>query len=168
MGKVQRQRHCTATSPHGERAPMGAHDERHMDRESHNHMKHTSGQSIIEFAVIAPLLIIMLLGTVDFALAFSNQMALRSAVAEGGYFIAQHPGREAIAEQRIRERLELPGAAEPGRLIVTFTTSSCMSGRQDTTVEAIYRHEFWFSSVLPSAHVTLRSGTTVPQFGSCS
>ncbi len=132
-------------------------------------MKRTSGQSIIEFAVIAPLLIIMLLGTVDFALAFGNQMALRSAVAEGGYFIAQHPGREAIAEQRVRERLEeLPGAAEPGRLIVTFTTSSCVAGRQDTTVEATYRHEFWFSSVLPAAHVDLRSGTTVPQFGSCS
>jgi hypothetical protein len=140
-----------------------------MYREKIYHMKRTSGQSIVEFAVIAPLLIIMLLGTVDFALAFSNQMALRSAVAEGGYFIAQHPGREAIAEQRIRERLEeLPGAAEPGRLIVTFTTSSCISGRQDTVVEATYRHEFWFSSVLPAAQVTLRSGTTVPQFGSCS
>lgn len=132
-------------------------------------MKRTSGQSIIEFAVIAPLLIIMLLGTVDFALAFGNQMALRSAVAEGGYFIAQHPGRETIAEQRIRERLaDLPGATEPGRLIVTFTTSSCVSRRQDTAVAVTYRHEFWFSSVLPAAYVDLRSGTTVPQFGSCS
>lgn len=132
-------------------------------------MKRTSGQSIIEFAVIAPILIIMLLGTVDFALAFSNQMALRSAVAEGGYVIAQHPGKEAMAEHHIRERLQaLPGASEPGRLIVAFTTSACVAGRQDTTVEAMYRHEFWFSSVLPAAQVVLRSGTTVPQFGSCS
>jgi hypothetical protein len=140
-----------------------------MEKERLIAMKRTSGQSIIEFAVIAPILIIMLLGTVDFALAFSNQMALRSAVAEGGYVIAQHPGNEAMAERHIRERLQaLPGAGEPGRLIVAFTTSACVAGRQDTTVEAMYRHEFWFSSVLPAAQITLRSGTTVPQFGSCS
>jgi len=140
-----------------------------MEKERLIAMKRTPGQSIIEFAVIAPILIIMLLGTVDFALAFSNQMALRSAVAEGGYVIAQHPGKEAMAEHHIRERLRaLPGASEPGRLIVAFTTSACIAGRQDTTVEAMYRHEFWFSSVLPAAQVVLQSGTTVPQFGSCS
>lgn len=126
-------------------------------------------QSLVEFAIIAPLLIVMLLGTVDFALAFGNQMAIRSAVAEGGYFIAQHPGNQAGAERQVRELLrDLPGATETGRLNVSFVSTGCVSGRQDTTVVVSYRHDFWFTAVLPAAQVLLRSETTVPQFGSCS
>jgi hypothetical protein len=129
---------------------------------------HTPAQSVVEFALIAPLLIIMLLGTFDFALAMSHQMAIRSAVAEGGYYIAQHPDDQAGAEQQIRMMLrQLPSVTDSERLVVAFTSTACMSSRQDTTVEVRYLHDFWFSAVLPAANVTLRDSTTVPQFGSC-
>lgn len=127
------------------------------------------GQSVVEFAIIAPLLIIMLLGTVDFALAASNLMTIRGAVAEGGYFIAQHPQDQAGAELQVRELLrELPGINDTGRLTVSFSSTSCVSRRQDTTVEVRYRHDFWFSAVLPAANIVLQDSKTVPQFGSCS
>jgi hypothetical protein len=134
-------------------------------------MRHTtqvSGQSLVEFAIIASLLITMLLGTVDFALAFSNQMAIRGAVAEGAYVIAQSPDDDADAEERIRLELEhLPGAADPGRLDVAINALVCSGGRAERTVTVGYRHEFWFASVLPGAEAYLQSSTTVPQFGGC-
>jgi Flp pilus assembly protein TadG len=124
------------------------------------------GQSLVEFAIIGPLLIILLLGTVDFARAFHAQMVIRQAVAEGAYYIAQHPGATDEAEERVR--LELADLEDPaGRATVDFDTTSCSDGRQDTTVEVRYRHSYWFSSVLPAPEATLRSSSTVPQFGSC-
>jgi Flp pilus assembly protein TadG len=123
-------------------------------------------QSLVEFAVMGPLLILLLLGTVDFAMAFRSQMVVRGAVAEGAYLIAQHPGNTALAEERVR--LELSALDDPAtRAVVDFDTSACSGGRQDTTVAVSYRHTYWFSSVVPTQDITLSSSTTVPQFGSC-
>lgn len=124
------------------------------------------GQSLVEFAIIGALLIAVLLGTVDFARAAYSQVVMRGAVAEGAYYIAQHPGDTAVAEERIR--LELAPLEDPDdRAEVEFDTTSCSNGRQDTTVQVSYRHAYWFASMLPVPEITLRSSTTVPQFGSC-
>jgi hypothetical protein len=122
----------------------------------------------VEFAIIGSLLFTMLLGTVDFALAFSNQMMIRAAVAEGGYFIAQNPGNTAGAEARVLSELEgLPDATEPGRLEVHFSSTGCSGGYEDTSVTVQYVHRFLFASVLRQAEITLESSTTLPQFGTC-
>lgn len=132
------------------------------------HIKAPRGQSLVEFAIIGSLLITILLGTVDFALAFGNQMMIRGAVAEGGYYIAQNPGDTTGAEERMLIELEdLPNAADPGRLTMDFDSTSCSGGRQDTSVTVQYRHSFIFASVMPAAEITLESSTTVPQFGTC-
>jgi hypothetical protein len=124
------------------------------------------GQSLVEFAVIGSLLIIILLGTVDFARAFYSQLVVRGAVAEGGYLMAQNPNAQAQAEERIL--LELgPLDEAAARTTITWDTSECQNDMQDTTLEVRYRHRFWFGSVLPSSEITLRDSTRVPQFGGC-
>lgn len=134
-------------------------------RKNHRH----SGQSLVEFALIGSLLVTLLLGTFDFALAFNNQLIIRSAVAEGGYFIAQNPGNTTAAEERMMFELNrLPNITDPGRLTVTFATSGCVDNREDVSVTVRYRHSFTFVSVLPGAEVTLEDSSTVPQFGSCT
>ncbi len=48
-----------------------------------NHWRAERGQAIVEFALVMPILIILLFGVVFFAMAFNLQMALNGAVREG-------------------------------------------------------------------------------------
>lgn len=50
------------------------------------------GQAIIEFALVLPILIIMLLGVVFFAMAFNLQMVLNTAAREGARVWASNRG----------------------------------------------------------------------------
>jgi Flp pilus assembly protein TadG len=131
------------------------------------------GQSLVEFALIGSLLIVMLLGTVDFARASYNQVIIRGAVAEGAYVMAQNPSNRAAAEERIWLELETLDDVT-ARTTITWTPDpwsprQCNDGERDTTtLEVAYRHQFWFASVLPQPEITLRSSSTVPQFGGCS
>lgn len=45
--------------------------------------RHEQGQAIVEFALIMPILIILLMGVVFFAMAFNLQMVLNAAAREG-------------------------------------------------------------------------------------
>lgn len=126
--------------------------------------KHVPGQSLIEFALVSVLLLTLLLGGVDFALAYSSQVSLRNAVAEGGYYAMQHPRDEAgIRGQVERELAQRTFLEEVG-----VDISQCIDddvGTKETTIEATYRHNLLFSYLVPSMQVTLRSRTVVPQLG---
>ncbi|HNP69676.1 MAG TPA: TadE/TadG family type IV pilus assembly protein [Kouleothrix sp.] len=122
------------------------------------------GQALIEFALVAVLLLTLLMGGVDFALAYSSQVALRNAVAEGGYYAMQHPRDE----PGIRGQVESELAQRTFLEEVSVTINQCIDdavGSKETTIEATYHHNLLFSYLVPSMQVTLRSRTVVPQLG---
>lgn len=125
------------------------------------------GQSLVELALVLPLLLVMLVGMADYALIFSLQTRLRNAVAEGGYVAAQNPGNEAIVRSQIRSVLqELDPPVEDGDITIT----ACVEMRSDefeTEVELQYSRSLLFGLFGPGLAVDLRQRTTVPQFGSC-
>jgi Flp pilus assembly protein TadG len=51
----------------------------------------TSGQSIVEFAIIIPVLLLLVMGAIDFGRAFSMKIALTNAAREGAYYLSYHP-----------------------------------------------------------------------------
>lgn len=55
--------------------------------------KTEEGQAIVEFALIMPILILLLLGVVYFAMAFNLQMVLNGAAREGARAWASNPGQ---------------------------------------------------------------------------
>lgn len=123
------------------------------------------GQSLVEFALIATLLITLLLGLVDFGLAYSSQIALRNAVAEGGYYAIQHPndvdGIEAAIDKELANR---PLIEKASPAVITACTVDPVGGKE-TTIEATYTHNLLFSYIVPGMKVTLHSQTVVPQLG---
>jgi Flp pilus assembly protein TadG len=122
------------------------------------------GQSLIEFALIAVLLLTLLLGGVDFALAYSSQVAIRNAVAEGGYYAIQHPQDLAGIERQIEIELDNRSFIEEVSITVTPCEDDAVNGKA-TAIEAVYEHHLLFSYLVPSMTVTLHSQTTVPQLG---
>jgi Flp pilus assembly protein TadG len=128
-------------------------------------LSRTSGQSLVEFALIAVVLLTLLLGVVDFGLAYSSQIAIRNAIAEGGYYAIQHPddagGIEAAIDKELASR---PYIQKVGSL----TIAQCVTdpvGAKETTIQGTYEHNLLFSYIVPGMKVTLRGQTAVPQLG---
>lgn len=123
------------------------------------------GQSLVEFALTGTLLIMLLLGTVDLARAYTAQVAIKNAIAEAGYFASQNPRNDAgIRNAILRELDDFNPAVSSGDISINRT---CVSGTESTTIRLTYQFNLLFSFVIPQATVNLGSETTVPQFGGC-
>ena len=60
------------------------------------------GQSLVELAVALPILILLLLGTVDFGMAIFSYSMLRDAAQEGAFYGSFNPANKAEIENRTR------------------------------------------------------------------
>jgi Flp pilus assembly protein TadG len=119
---------------------------------------HRNGQSLVEFALSAALLITLLLGVVDFGRAYYTQVKIKNAVAEGGYYAMQHAGDDTGIKAAIRQEFSALSSSN-----ITITRSACTSGSQQTTIATTYQYSLLFTYIVPSMSVTLGNSTVVPQ-----
>lgn len=50
------------------------------------------GQSLVEFALIVPILLLLIMGTLDLGRLFYIKIAMQSAAREGAYYLSYNPG----------------------------------------------------------------------------
>jgi hypothetical protein len=50
------------------------------------------GQSLVEFALIVPILLLLIMGTLDLGRLYYIKIALQSAAREGVYYLSYNPG----------------------------------------------------------------------------
>ena len=130
------------------------------------HRTHHRGQSLVEFALIATLLISLLLGVVDFGRAYFTQVKIKNAVAEGGYYAIQNPENDTGIRSQIKQELAaFSPAVQDSNISITRT---CPAGTEQTHIRVTYQYNLLFSFIIPSAQVTLSDETTVPQLGRCT
>ena len=141
-------------------------------------LKGESGAEIIEFAVVYPLLLLVILGVVDYAFLFQRFEAVTNAAREGAR-VATLPGYQQVdIEDRIATYLAagaVPTTA--GNPTVTVFASTIPNGAGTwpaTTVSVSYNHDYlfidsvigWFGgSLTPStlvANSTMRNEVDVP------
>ena len=60
------------------------------------------GQSLVEFAITLPILVLLLLGTVDFGMALFSYSMLRDAAQEGAFYGSFNPTNIKEIENRAR------------------------------------------------------------------
>lgn len=85
------------------------------------------GAVAVEFALVLPLLVMLLLGIVTFGLAFNERLALTNGVREGGRFgasLPSHDGWEAEVVSRTREVLFSSGSQDGLVICAELTDSS--------------------------------------------
>lgn len=106
-----------------------------------------SGTAATEFALVAPVLLLLTFGTVDFARVMHTSIALANAARAGVDYGASHrftAVNEALWEARVIDRVREEMAADPdfdpSELSVIVTTIATASGL-DVQVEATYRFQ---------------------------
>ena len=73
------------------------------------------GQSLVELAITLPLLIILLLGTLDFGMAIFSYSMLRDSAQEGAFYGSFNPAN--VAEIENRARNISPRTNNPGKIL---------------------------------------------------
>ncbi len=123
-------------------------------------------QSVVEMTLVLPLLLFLLLGMVDFSLAYNRNVILRNAVAEGGYFAAQNPGNEAgVRSQILQDLSDLQPAVTNSDITITACVAS--TNGPETMIEIGYDHPMLFGMFGAGSSIRLTNSTVVPQFGGC-
>lgn len=126
----------------------------------------TPGQSLVELSLVTTVLISLLLGSVDVALAYNTRLAIRQAVAEAGYYASQNPRDDDGIRARVIGELSWLSPAVTGANI-SIARSGCDTSAPQTMVRVTYQHTSLFGNVGVGKLVSLTSETTVPQFGGC-
>jgi len=73
-----------------------------INKDKYKRAKQEHGQSLVELAVSLPVIILLLLGTVDFGMAIFSYAILRDAAQEGALYGSFNPDNEAEIENRAR------------------------------------------------------------------
>ena len=71
-------------------------------KRKHKPTRGERGQSLVELAITLPILILLLLGTLDFGMAIFSYSMLRDAAQEGAFYGSFNPANVAEIENRAR------------------------------------------------------------------
>jgi Flp pilus assembly protein TadG len=71
-------------------------------RRKHRSSQSERGQSLVELAITLPILILLLLGTLDFGMGIFSYSMLRDAAQEGAFYGSFNPANVAEIENRAR------------------------------------------------------------------
>ena len=107
-----------------------------------------AGAELIEFALIFPLLLMVMLGIVDFGFLFQRLEVLENAAREGAR-VAALPGYDTTdVENRVMDYVAVGGVpTAAGNPTVTVTTTTAvvgLNGQPATTVNVSYQHDYIF------------------------
>lgn len=123
------------------------------------------GQSLVEMALVLPLLLLLLVGIIDFGRAFNNYIIITNAAREGARYASHFPHyEEGIIDTVQREATD--SGVPPESISVTIVGLNAPPGG---TIEVTATYEFptiLGSFVGPSYSIlTLRSSTAMVVFG---
>lgn len=101
-------------------------------------MKNERGQTMTEFALVLPILIVLLLGIVQFGIAFNNYVTLTDAVRAGARLAAvSRSSSDPVGDCRARV-LAAADNLKRSELEPTITCTSTWTPGSDVTVHADY------------------------------
>ncbi len=97
------------------------------------------GQSLVEMAIMLPIMLILLAGLIDFGLAFFSFISLRDAASEGTTYGAIDASNTAGIIQRVRTSSTAPvDLSDTTNVTVTVTTDGTPCAGEAITVTIVY------------------------------
>jgi Flp pilus assembly protein TadG len=123
----------------------------------------------VEFAILLPLLLLIVLGTIDLGMGFKTYIALTNADREGARWITIHPSDEAGARARVAEeavRVGLTnGVLDQNWYGVSFSPpeGNKYKAGDKVTVTVEYEYKLLFGAItgLPAIHFAANSTMVV-------
>lgn len=122
------------------------------------------GANLVEFAIVAPLLVLLLLGIADIGRAFYSYITITNAAREGVRFASRFPDNLAnIQAAAIRETVGTPITLSTGDI----TVPSGFNGTRGNPITVRVQHPYamLFLSGLGFGDITMQAQATMVIFG---
>jgi hypothetical protein len=120
--------------------------------------KREDGQSLVEFALVIPIFLLVLFAIVDFGMAFHAWITVTDSAREGARLGSVHAPAATI-EQRVRDTAE---SLDQGLLTVTVTNADDQGGQPGESVEVDVSYSY--SLITPLADLlNMVSGGAIPE-----
>lgn len=126
------------------------------------------GQSLVEFALVLPVLLLLLLGLVDFGRVYYVTVSLYDAAAEGAAYAAAHPGRLAEAKARAQDATSELITLQPDDIDGPDFAADPPQAGTSVTVTVHYDFQFYTpvaTMFFPDSTVTLRGEAVAAVIG---
>ncbi|MCX7622281.1 MAG: pilus assembly protein [Thermomicrobium sp.] len=125
------------------------------------------GQNLVEFAIVAPLLFLFILGIMEFGWAFYVHSELTNAAREGARYAAVHgelcaqhppcqPATATSVRQHVLDRLSIPDAES-----ATVQLQGSLEPGERITVEIRYPFRPLVGFVVPSGGFIMRTSSSM-------
>jgi len=123
--------------------------------------KSERGQSLLELAIVLPVLMILLLGVLDVGRAYWVLVSLKDAVSEGAQFAAAYPDRP----DEIKARAAQSSTALIVLQVDMFTIDYDDPPRVGQPITVSVTYDFWLvnpviNAMAPDGKLTLRASDT--------
>ena len=95
-------------------------------------VKRIRGQALVEVALTLPLLLLLILGAMDFGRLYVTKIVLTNAAREGANYLAYYPGDKndnyAETYARIQRELSNSGLVDPAEVSIDTPVNCCTKG----------------------------------------
>ena len=119
--------------------------------------RNEDGQALVEFALVAPMLLLLLFGIIQFGIAFMNNVALTDAVRAGARKAAV--SRSAADPTQATKSAVLGAADDLNQSKVSITVTSDWVSGDNVTVTATYPYQINLLGIVVASG-NLHSSTT--------
>jgi hypothetical protein len=124
------------------------------------------GQSLVEFAIILPVLLLIVLGAIDLGMGFKTYIALTNAAREGVRWISIHPtdqdgARARVEEEALRVGLEDGIIIEDGYTVRFTPNQPEYAAGEKVTVNVDYNYEMLFGALTGLPQIPFSASSTM-------
>jgi len=121
------------------------------------------GSALVEFAILLPTLLVMVMGMIQFGMILANKITLQSAAATGARYVVIHPTASASTVEGIAQQAVSPMI--PTSAVQAHLTNTTLNGQPAFQVKVDYQMPLILPFAVPN-HVGNRlnlSATTIMQ-----
>lgn len=124
-------------------------------------LRQEQGNSLIEFTLLLPVFLLLVLGTFDFGNGFNTYIGMVNAAREGALWLGRYPTDRAGMEARINEEVGRVGLTSGNINIIIEPDKNDFAAGEMITVTVESNYPLLFGAITEFSAVTLRTHTVV-------
>ena len=129
-------------------------------------MRRERGQSLVETAIVFPILLLLLAAVIDFGRVFDASIVLTNAVRQGARFGSSYIPEPFPDDVRMIVVHDVLGSGTNITHMETFTDTNVtvLMGTTSVTVTATYDFDLWFGQLIGFPTLSLSKTSAMPMF----
>lgn len=120
-----------------------------------------AGVSLVEFALILPLFLLLLLGMVDLGQGFNRYLVLLNATREGALWLSRHPTDIVGMEARITGEIQQSGLALENVMVTRTPQKGAYAAGDLVKLTLEYKYTLMFGAITRIPSLTLHTEHTI-------